>query len=199
MAILRCALTAVLFMLVAGCSAMFVPRSNNPEQKLAQAYELFDNERRPIPAEKLIREAMDIYKMQNNMAGLAEVYRAYGFFYRSAAVEEWQKYYESTGFLDRTVTYNTRFRKSVEAFEYSAQLFAKQREYDSVANVYLNMAFTYEFARDLNGACASYKKSLDAFRNFQKLHPGASVSLPDGFTGTYEEFVARYLRKNQCL
>jgi hypothetical protein len=47
---------------VVGCSAIGVPKSSDPATKLRQANELFVKQDRPLPAERLIQEALELYK-----------------------------------------------------------------------------------------------------------------------------------------
>ncbi len=72
----------LLAILVAGCAAMGVPYTTDPKKKLSYAVMLYDEQQRPLPAERLIRESIDIFKSENNEKGLAQAYRVYGFFFR---------------------------------------------------------------------------------------------------------------------
>jgi tetratricopeptide (TPR) repeat protein len=184
--------------LLSSCSAMLVPATSDPGKKIENAYILFDEQQRPLPAEQLIKESVDTYKQENNEMGLAEAYRAYGFFFRSSAVEKWRKHYETDGFLDKTATYSNRYDKSIEYFDQSARLFAKNGKYDKVTNVYLKMGFTYEFAGRNEKACESYTASLDTNARFAKDNPGASLTLPKGFSGTYEDYINGFLKRLDC-
>lgn len=181
-----------------GCAAMLVPETNDPQKKIQDAYMLFDQQQRPLPAERLIRESLEIYKRENNELGLAEAYRSYGFFFRSPSIEKWHKHYETSGFLDKSATFNTRYDKSIEYFENSAQLFEKNKKYDMLTNVYLNMGFTYEFANKPDKACELYKRSLDPSKKFTENNPGKSISLPKGFSGTYEDYIDGFLKRLKC-
>lgn len=188
---------AIVFIL-SGCAAMLVPKTSNPDKKIAYSYMLFDEQGRPLPAEQLIKESIEAYKQENNEMGLAEAYRAYGFFFRSAAVEKWRKYYESNGFLDKSATYENRYDKSIQYFEDSARLFAKNNKFDKLTNVYLNMGFTYEFAGKAQKACEAYKASLETSRKFTKDNPNTSLTLLRGFTGTYEDYIDGFLKRLEC-
>jgi hypothetical protein len=95
------ALAAAVFSLLAGCAAMGVVATDDPAGKLRDATALFGGYARPLPAERLIREAIDIYEKQNDSLGLAEAYRTYGLFFRSTSIEgPWSKLYRERGFLD---------------------------------------------------------------------------------------------------
>ena len=66
-----------LSILIIGCSAALVPYTSNPEKKLGQSYTLVDLGR-PIPAEKLITETLEIYTEQGDELGMAEAYHSFG-------------------------------------------------------------------------------------------------------------------------
>jgi tetratricopeptide (TPR) repeat protein len=188
----------VVVIVLSSCSAMLVPATNDPDKKIAFSYILFDEQQRPLPAEQLIRESIEAYNQENNEIGLGEAYRAYGFFFRSPAVKKWQKHYETKGFLDNSATYENRYDKSIEYFEQSVRLFVKNKKYDRVTNVYLNMGFTYEFAGKNDKACEAYKASLNSIAKFEKDNPGVSVTLPKEFTGTYEDYISGFMKRLEC-
>ena len=60
-----------------GCAAYGVPATSNPDEKLRDAYMLFERKDRPLPAERLLREAITMYQEQKNEPALGEAYRAY--------------------------------------------------------------------------------------------------------------------------
>jgi len=53
------AITTISFLLT-GCAAMLIPKTSDPAKKLGYAYQLFDQQHRPLPAEELIRESIEI-------------------------------------------------------------------------------------------------------------------------------------------
>jgi len=171
--------------------------TTNPDQRMRDAYMLFDQQDRPLPAERLIREATARYQARNDELGLAEAYRAYGFFFRSAAVEKWQGFYEANGFYERGATFANRHEKSIEYFEKSAAIFEKYGKHDRLANVYLNMGFTYEFANQPEKACDEYKKGLTSNQRYMKENPGTTVTLPKGFS-SYEAYINPIMQRLRC-
>ena len=96
-----------------GCAAALVPQTGDPKEKIAWAYWLFDDSLRPLPAENLLHESIEIYKSANDQAGLAEAYKAYGVFLRSYSIEKWRKIYIERGFIDQSVTFENRYKKSI--------------------------------------------------------------------------------------
>ncbi len=191
------ALSAVPVILV-GCSAMGVPASNDPATKLRQANELFVKEDRPLPAERLIQEALDIYEKNGDQLGVAEAYRKFGFFYRSTAVERWEKVYRAeTGFFDKSVTFDTRFEKSAEYFEKSARTFEKAGVLDRAVNAEFNEGITFALASKPASACEAYDKSSVMYRHAQESAPNEKPELPPGVK-SFDELVAKFKAKVPC-
>jgi len=184
--------------LLVGCSAMGVPTSSDPATKLRQANELFAKQDRPVPAERLIQEALDIYEKNGDQSGVAEAYRTFGFFYRSTAVERWEKVYRAeTGFFDKSVTFDTRFEKSAEYFEKSARTFEQAGALDRAVNAEFNGGMTYVFANKPASACEAYAKSLIMYRNAQEATPDKKAELPAGVK-SFDELVAKFQAKVSC-
>jgi len=182
---------------LAGCAAMLVPLTSDPDKKLGYAYTLFDQLQRPLPAEHLIREAIAIYQEKNDELKLAEAYRIYGGFFRSGSIDTWHKHYEKRGFEESGATYAKRYDKSIEYFEKAATIFEKNKKYDDLTNVYLNMGLTYEYANQPEKACEQYSKSAISNQQYMRNNPGASVNLPKGFN-SYEAYVVSIKERLKC-
>jgi len=191
------ALFALFVLILSGCAAIGVPHTNDPAKKIGYAYQLFDKQQRPLPAEKLIREAIDILKTQNNCYGLSEAYRAYGFFFRSAAVEKYHKHYKANGFMEPGATFDNRHEYSIKYFEKAGAIYLENNAYDKLTNIYLNMAFTYEFAKNNAKACEFYKKSLSSNKKYDELNPDSTMNLPEGFS-SYGEYVRKHMERVKC-
>jgi tetratricopeptide (TPR) repeat protein len=138
-----------------GCVAAMVPSSNNPYAKLNEAQYLYEKSNRPLPAEKLIQQAIEILQNDNNQIGLAEAYRQYGFFFRSLSVMSYQDYYMKNGFLDKSASYQTRMEKSLEYFEMAKKIDTENKKFDSVANIYYNIGVDYALMKNMEVSCRS--------------------------------------------
>jgi hypothetical protein len=179
-----------------GCAATLVPYTSDPKQKIADAYWLFDEQLRALPAEKLIYEAIEIYQKNNNQDGLAEGYTAYAIFLRSEAVSRYRDRYESSGFIDESITYNNRFAKSMEYLRKSESIYQTLGEYDDLTNTYLHMAFTSMAADDKINACKYYDKSVDANITFISKNPDAKISL--GGYKSYKDYIKPLKEEAKC-
>ncbi|MEW5743809.1 MAG: hypothetical protein AB1805_00025 [Nitrospirota bacterium] len=181
-----------------GCAAMLVPETNDPIEKLKWAGELFDRQERPLPAERLINEAIEICKNNNNQSCLGRAYLNYGFFFRSPSIRKWEKTYKESGFIDKTATYENRLIKSKEYFEKAIASFLQTNEYDALTSAYLNLGFAYYFLGDHKAECEPYAKSLEYHLKNIEANPNADVILPPGFS-SYKEYLSVQQKRAGCL
>ncbi len=193
---MRFILISILFLSLIGCSAALVPYTSNPNEKVAQAKWLFEQKFRALPAERLLSEAKAIYLKENNEAGLAELYRVYGLFLNSYAIERWQEKYKDEGFIEPEVTYENRFAKSIEYFEKAEAFHIKTKNYSALTNIYLRMGFTYQNSGDIDKACSMLDKSVTFNTKFLELNPNAAIEL-DGFP-TYKAYVTDRKERFGC-
>lgn len=77
---------SALAIVMLGCAAAGVPKTNNPAEKISYAYQL-KNANRPVPAQTLLNEALTIYEKNNDVQGLANTYLAFGNLYKSPSYQ----------------------------------------------------------------------------------------------------------------
>jgi tetratricopeptide (TPR) repeat protein len=190
-------LTAI-HLLVAGCAGFGVVETSDPAKKLSDANVLLYRQDRALIAERLIRQAIDIYVEKGDDLGLAEAYRAYGFFFRSDSVEgRWNKFYRERGFLETSAKFDDRHAKSIEYFEKAGELFRKHDRFDALTNIHFNSAITYVMMGELKAACQAFDASLQDNRENIRRNPVAKPVTPAGF-GSYEEFLAATKKRYGC-
>ena len=177
------------FLVLGGCVAPGVESNADPLIKLNDAELLFRQQDQPVLAEKLIRQAMDIYAERGDARGLGNAYREYADLLRSDAVsgEKWPAYYREHGFQDRTVTYENRMAKSSEyytrALGYYARAEAQLREakaFGRLTNVYFNMAVSYHQLENKEKACEYFDLTLGAYEENMRSNPQARPYSPTG-------------------
>ena len=191
-------------LLLPGCAGVGIVATSDPLTKLNDAEYLFTRENRPLPAERLIFEAMAIYKERDDPLGLGNANREYADLLRSPSIDgpEGKSYHENK-FRDQSVTYENRIAKSSEyysrAIEYYARAVKQLSEanrFDAVTTAYFNMANSYYMLGDHVNACTSYDKMLAAYQENIRLNPGAKPysapfkSIPDA--------VAAYKKQAHC-
>lgn len=181
-----------------GCAGVGVVETADPAQKLRDAEVLFTSKDRPLIAERLIREALSISQAQSDDSGVASAYRTYGFFFRSSSVAgSWSQYYREKGFLEPSVTWDTRLDGSVTFFKKSAELYDRLSLSDASSNVYLNLGHTYDLMHDAPSACGAYSAALDRFHQNMRAHPDARPQAPAGF-GSFEDFLNSLRKQDGC-
>lgn len=185
---------AVIVIVISGCAAMGVPLTSNPQTKIKYAYSLMHEQNRPLPAEPLIWEAIDIYKKRKDNYGLAHAYRAYGYFLISKAVKNWG-YRE---FEDKTVTFDNRYDKAIEYWNKALELFGAENNYDAISNIYFEIGRVYYFNYyNKDKACDYFSKSLEAHKRFVKDNPSQKIILPEG-VNSFEEYIQKAKEEIKC-
>ncbi len=191
-------LVLALAVVLAGCAGVGVVATTDPYRKLADANHLFDQQDRPLLAEVLIREAITICEDSRDQPCLAEAYRTYGFFFRSASIDgKWNVHYRKNGFLEKSATFDTRYAKSIEYFEKARQIFAQIERIDILSNINLNMGFTYELMGRRDAACRAFEESVDNNREALRRKPDEPVNLPEGIA-TFEDYLTPHRKRVGC-
>lgn len=189
------ALFIVTTLSLVGCAGIGVFESSDPKVKLSDATYLFDKYDRPLIAERLIREAIEICQSKADQPCLADAYRTYGFFFRSPSIEgKWNKFFRENGFLDKSATFGDRYAKSIEYFEKAREIYARLERFDALTNVYLNMGFSYEFMGEPKLAYRAYDESSASNRENLRRNPDAHVELPKGFA-TVDDYLAPHRKR----
>jgi tetratricopeptide (TPR) repeat protein len=167
--------------LLSGCAGVGIVSASDPGTKLNDAEVLFQRKNRPVPAEKLIQEALVIYQERADPHGLGNAHREYGDLLKSPAVANWEpSYRKSGGFLDKSITFDNRLTKASEHYSIALEYYrrAEQRElaasrYDALTNVYYNMAWSNLALGAQDEACADFEKSLQAYNENMRRNPTA--------------------------
>ena len=175
---------------------MGVAKTNNPDQKLADAHSLVWELDRPLPAESLIREAIDIYRKNNDEKGLARAYQEYAQFLASSAVERYPKTYQKYGFADQT-SFDDRWKTSVKYLDLARDLYAKNKIYEGVMNVDFKLGIAYETMKRILEACDSYNRTLTDKQDYLKNDPNAKINFPKQFS-RYEDYLAAQTARAGC-
>ncbi|GGZ11311.1 hypothetical protein [Shewanella fodinae] len=183
--------------LLTACAATLVPVTNDPMEKLAWAEELFSKQERPIPAEKLINEAITICSKENDFNCLGKANLEYGFFFRSPSLQKWEKFYKENGFLAKDVTYENRLIESKKYFEIAISYFAQERNFGALTNAYLNLGFAYHFLGQHEKECAPYEKSLEFNLMAIEKNPELPTALPQGFS-SFKEYIESQQKRAGC-
>lgn len=174
-----------------GCTAIGIPATSDPAKKLDLAWELIHQGRRPFPTEVLIQEAIEIYQRGGDEIGLARAYSIYGVFFRVPL------YLPEYRFQDKSATYETRFKTSIDYFEKARSLYQKDAYTSNLSTVYFQMGMTYAEMDERESACTSFQKSLESHQQYTTANPGVRRPVPAGFA-TWEDFVTAERMRRNC-
>lgn len=190
--------------LLSSCAGVGIVATSDPGTKLSDAEELFKRQERPLPAERLIREAITIYQDRDDPRGQGMAYSMYGDLLRSYAVAKWEKVYRRDGFQDKFVTFDNRMTKATEFYktaityyERAAHQFRESGKYDALTNVYFNMGHTYSELDEREKACDSYDHTVEAYKANLGHNPSAKPYVPPG-AGSVLDSIAAIKRQLGC-
>ena len=180
-------------LLIASCAGVGIVASSDPLTKLNDAQVLFSEKNRPVPAEKLIDEAVAIYQNKGDAHGLGNAYREYGDFLRSQAVANWESQYRRNGFFDRSITFDNRldkarefYGKALEAYSGAVPKLTENGRFDALTNVYFNMAWVHLALDQKQQACESFERTLEAYDQNMQHNPNAKPTFTPGFNSLPE-------------
>jgi tetratricopeptide (TPR) repeat protein len=192
------------FAVLSGCAGVGIVATGDPLTKLNDAEDLFMRQDRPLPAERLIREAMAIYEQRGDQHGLANANRQYGDLLRSSAVQKWEKVYRRDGFQDKSITFDNRLEKATEFYRKALTYYGSAEQqhqqagkYDALTNVYFNAAWSHLQVGEREKACGYYDKTIQAYDENVRRNPGAKPYIPPG-SGSFAEFVGNAKRRVGC-
>ena len=197
-------LLAVLLASLLGCAAVGVTSSDDPSTKLVDAGHLID-QGRPLPAERLIHEAIEIYRERDDPHGLGYAFGLYAELLQSNAVNKAELSYMRDGFRDKTVTLSNRFEKStaytraaIVEYERAIEQHRRADKFDSLTNAHLHLGWLHQRLLDKAAACENFQKTLDAYaRNLQR-NPQAKPQQPKSGQ-SIGDYVGEQMRKAQCV
>lgn len=195
---------------LAGCAGVGIVATSDPQAKLSDAFQLYRTQNRPIPAQRLIFEAIEIYEDRNDAKGLADAYLLYGDFLLSDSVTEWNsRLGNKLGFLDKSVTSENRVikareyaTKALEYFQVAVEQTQKTEKFDLLSNLYYQMALAsnmqmHDLPGDRKKSCEFYDKSLAAFRENIRRNPAAKPYAPPSY-GSFANLIAAEKKRVKC-
>lgn len=179
--------------LLVACAGVGIVATNDPQTKLNDAAVLFGQKDRPLPAERLVLEAMTIFRNNDDSHGLGNAYREYADFLTSPAVVRWESHYKSAGFIDRSITFDNRLSKANEfyrtALDYEQRAVPQLQNaerYDALTNVYYNIAWVHLALGQKDQACTDFDHVLDAYNKNMQQNPSAKPHYSPGFSSLPE-------------
>jgi tetratricopeptide (TPR) repeat protein len=176
-------------LILAGCAGIGIVASSDPDVKLNDAENLYLRLDRPLPAEKLISEAIAIYQERGDFRRLGDAYREYGGLLLSRSLTKWG--FSNMKFHDQSVTHVTYDSREANAFEYfrkALEVYRKYepqpleaKQYDQLTNLYYVSGWTYNALKEPANTCLYFNKSLAAYAENVRLNPASQQRGLDGF------------------
>ena len=182
-------------LLLAGCVAVGVVATKNPLVKLNDAEHLLTIQGRHLVAEKLIHEAISIYRSEGNYHGLGKAHQLYADLLKSPSIGNWELVYRKNGFIDKSVTFDNRKEKAKEYFKYAIEYYSKavdileaSKQYDTLTNLYFNLTSIFSYLDDKPNLCKNLELSIESYKKNIEANPDAKPITPRGYTNLEEFF-----------
>lgn len=148
-------------------------------------------------AERLIAGASATVKQAGEDTGIAEVDLAWAEFYSSPAVVKAESYYRKRGFLDASVTYDSRLQKSVDYYDQATPLLLKARRYDALTAASASRGVALMNMGKREDACASFDESVSFYDEQMRRDPSVKPAVPEGY-GSWKEYMSRLQKWAGC-
>ena len=178
------------------CAAMEIPSTSDPYKKLGHVEFLLQTNR-PIPAERILNEAIAKFEANGDKHGLAMAYDEYGVFLRHPSVSTRAQAYSNSGFIDKSVSFENRLAKSVEYFEKARSIGIELDSPEFLCHVYYNLGIGYLLIKQDGRACDAYNESYRYNRINISRNPGAQPQVPKGYNN-FEEYIMYCKKKAGC-
>ena len=116
----------------------------------------------------------------------------------------WEGIYRRDGFVDRSITFDSRLTKASEHYANALEYYRRAElqelaaaKYDALTNVYYNMAWSHLALGAQDEACADFDRTLQAYSENMGRNINVHPNGPRG-GGTIPDAVARAKRQAGC-
>lgn len=189
-------LLALLLSLLTSCVYVSLPETSDPAEKL-QAAQRYMTQGQPLPAERLITEAIHTYQDQNNPEALGNAYRDFAAFLQSPSVAQREQTYREAGFLDTGITFDNRYEKAaeyldkaLEQYNIAAARYQNTGRFDQLSTLYYRQANIYLRQNHPDKACQAYNQSRQAYAENAVRNTASSPAAPDGYASWHDAIAA---------
>jgi hypothetical protein len=181
---------------VSACAAMGVVATSDPKKELSDAVDLLGHDR-PLPAERMIVDALAQCEKTDDAVCVGEAYRVYGLFFQSASVTQYKVQYQKYGFLDKSATWDTRYQASILYFRKAGVIAQHTDHYDLLSNIHYRISRDFSYMHDTDSACMELAQSSDAHEEFHRRNPSAAVELVNG-QESFVDTISDIRRRTGC-
>ncbi len=174
-----------------GCAAMLIPETKDPVEKIQWANSSL-NMKRPIPAEKLLNEAIPILEQEKNIGMLGAAYNIYGRLDYSFPNKNDTNHAKAIANFEKSLKY-------LEEFFNAGKPDKDDKHYKMYNQWATNSAFCLgELYRQSNEelSCKYFDKSVLYYKKQRELSPSTNVAA-EGFK-SFEESIKKNKEKSNC-
>lgn len=189
-------ITLLLPLMLSACVYVSLPESSDPAEKLQEARR-YIAQGQPLPAERLITEAIHIYQTENNPEALGDAYRDFAAFLRSPAVAQREHTYREAGFLETGITFDNRHEKAAEylekalmQYDTAAARYQQAGRFDQLSALYYRQAGIYLLQNQPGKACHAYDQSRLAYAENAVRNTAARPAAPGGHPSWHDAIAA---------
>lgn len=189
-------LFTLLLSLLTSCVYVSLPETSDPAEKLQEA-QRYMTQGQPLPAERLITEAIHTYQTQNNPEALGNAYRDFAAFLQSSSVAQREQTYREAGFLDTSITFDNRYDKAaeyldkaLEQYSIAAARYQNAGRFDQLSTLYYRQANIYLQQNRPDQACQAYDQSRLAYAENAVRNTASSPAAPGGYASWHDAIAA---------
>lgn len=190
-------LIATIGFALSACSAVGVMETSDPQQKLADAYNLLQVDR-PYPAARLMKESIAQFKEKNDFYQLGVAQFMYGQFIRSKSFD-WpsfrQQYPQTETAEQRNELAATFFNEAI--VNYGKAIADPALPHDVRTGYYWRVYLANLELQNKSAMCASLRSMDVSNKAYQDKNPGAKGHVQPPYK-SFEEFISTTISKAQC-
>ncbi len=151
-------LITIFLLLLTCCAGVGLVATSDPKEKLRQADYLMMQNRAAL-AELTIRDAMKIFRKNNDELGIADAYHSYGNLYKDNSYHgKWAAFFKKEG------TYDGTYMKSIENFNMAMVLFENHSEDSGVVKCLIGIGNAYGLRNEKEKECENYNRALSRYK-----------------------------------
>ena len=188
--------TLLLSLSLSACVYVSLPESSDPADKLEEARR-YMAQGQPLPAERLITEAISLYQTENNPEALGNAYRDFAAFLQSSSVTQREHTYREAGFLNAGITFDNRFDKAAEylnkaldEYDIAAARYQNAGRFDQLSTLYYRQAGIYLLQNQPGKACQAYNQSRQAYAENAVRNTASYPAAPGGYASWHDAIAA---------
>jgi hypothetical protein len=179
-------ITSFLAFLLTACTGMNVMETSDPNIKLQQSKQMIQ-QGRPLMADRLIFQAIELYKKNNDSLGVAEGYFSYAALYREESIKSYKTIYDPT------------FQKSINSYQEAIVWFKKAKSEIGVAKTLASIGMIHGTRGNFEKTCSYLIESQNIYNTGKS--NGAITKDPEIFAEGFSDFgtvIKQLLKQANC-